>query len=116
MEVTVKKIEKESIEFSDGYVLYSDHCSDCCEYHWMETEDLTIKDFEGLVFDLSNDNFFKRIKEYGIELTPIKGHSVKIPCYGNNNGYYSDQLDLILGKDDTIIKTYDITECQEVTG
>ena len=116
MKVKVLSIESEGLKFTDGFSIYSDHRSDCCEWHWMETEALTMKDFDGLEFDLSNDNFFKRIEDYGIELVPIHGHSVKIPCYGNNNGYYSNQLDLVLFKDEKQIKTYDITDCQEESG
>jgi hypothetical protein len=56
-------------------------------------------DFEGLEFDLTNDGFFNRIPDYGIELIPIHGHSVKIAGHGYNNGYYSDQLDMIIEKD-----------------
>ena len=72
-------------------------------------------DFEGLEFDLTNDNFFKRIDGYGIELIPINGFSVKIPGYGSNNGYYSANLDLILTDGKNFQKTYDITECQVIS-
>ena len=111
----VLKVENDEILFENGVRLYSNHDQDCCESHYLSMDNLTIEDFEGLEFDLTNDNFFKRIEDYGIELVPIKGHSVKIPGYASNNGYYSNQLDLILtdGKDFT--KEYDITECQEDT-
>lgn len=108
----VIKIETEQIVFDQNIILSSEHDQDCCEHHWMETKDLTMSDFEGLEFDLSNDNFFKRIEDFGIELIPISGHSVKIPCYGSNNGYYSDNLALIISERFTEIRTYDITECQ----
>lgn len=109
----VVSVQSEKIIFEGGIELYSDHTPDCCEYHELTLSDLTIEDFEGLEFDLSSDSFFKRIPDYGIELIPIKGHSVKIPGHGSNNGYYSDQLDLVIeGKDFT--RTYDITDCQEI--
>jgi len=59
-------------------------------------DDLQLSDFDGLEFDLTNDNFFKRIPDFGIELVPIVGHSVRIPGHGWNNGYYSDNLHLIV--------------------
>lgn len=109
----VVKIEAELIGFNDGTVLYSNHESDCCEHHWLSTEDLRLDDFDGLRFDLSTDDFFKRIPDYGIELIPTNGHSVKIPGYGSNNGYYSDNLSLIVeNKETEVRRTYDITECQ----
>lgn len=111
----VTKIDSESIEFENGVKLYSNHESDCCEHHYLSFENLTMADFEGLEFDLTNDNFFKRIDGYGIELMPIKGFSVKIAGYGSNNGYYSSDLVLILTNDKDFTKKYDITECQVIT-
>jgi hypothetical protein len=85
----VIKVESESIIFENGFKLFSNHDADCCETHYLKFEDLTLSDFEGLEFDLSGDDFFKRIEGYGIELIPIHGHSVRIPGYASNNGYYS---------------------------
>lgn len=112
----VVKIDSDVIEFENDVKLYSNHRSDCCESHDLSMSDLTIEDFEALEFDLTNDNFFKRIPDYGIELIPIHGHPVKIPGYGYNNGYYSDQLDLIITNGKDFTKTYDITECQVIKG
>lgn len=111
----VINISKEVIIFEGDIKLYSNHERDCCEQHYLNIDDLTLMDFAGLEFDLTNDKFFKRIPEYGIELIPINGHSVKIAGYGYNNGYYSDQLDLIIVKNEEIIKCYNITECQVIT-
>lgn len=113
--VKVIKVCSDQIEFDNGVILSSDHRQDCCESHYLHFADLTIEDFEGLEFDLTDENFFKRIVDYGIELIPIKGHSVKVPGYGYNNGYYSDQLELTL-TGNGINKTFDISECQEVKG
>ena len=113
----VVKIESESITFDNGFTLCSNHEQDCCEHHWLSFENLTFKDFEGLEFNLSNDEFFRRVPDFGIELVPLRGWPVRVPGYGSNNGYYSDQLDLVLiGSDGKEFKTYDITECQEIDG
>lgn len=102
-------------QFDNGMVLDSYHGQNCCESHWLDFNYVKMEDVENLEFDLSNDNFLKRIDGYGIELIPINGFSVKIPGYGSNNGYYSSDLKLILrdssGKE---IKTYDISECQVI--
>ena len=111
----VVKIDSDSIEFDNGMILYSNHDQDCYEHHYLSLSDLSLNDFDGLEFDLSNDNFFERINGYGIALKPISGHPIRIPGYGSNNGYYSSNLDLIItgcnGKG--IFKEYDITECQD---
>lgn len=114
--VKVVNITSDYIEFDNKVKLTSDHSRDCCETHYLSFEDLTEQDFEGLEFDLTNDDFFKRIEDYGIELIPISGHSVKIPGYGHNNGYYSSNLDLQLTLDGKLIKSYDISDCQEISG
>ena len=113
--VKVIKVDSNSIEFENGIVLSSDHQQDCCETHYLSCSDLTIDDFDGLEFDLTNDNFFKRIKKYGIELIPIKGYSVKIPGYGFNNGYYSSDLELTLSNGGDFQKSYDISKCQKIS-
>lgn len=103
-----------SIMFNGGIVLLSRHVQDCCESHKLCFSDLSLKDFEGLEFDLSNDNFFKRVDGYGIELLPITGWPVRVPGHGCNSGYYSSQLDLVLLYDNGDCKIYDISECQKI--
>ena len=111
--LTVVAINQESIIFNNGVVLDSDHNQDCCEEHYLSFEDLDLKDFNGLEFDLTGDTFFKKIDGYGVELVPINGFSVKVPGYGSNNGYYSDDLTLCV-RGEGIDKEFDITECQEI--
>lgn len=113
--VKVVKVEEEAIQFENGMQLYSEHQSDCCEHHYLSFRDLTISDFEGLEFDLTNDDFFKKIDGYGIELIPVNGHSVKVPGYGSNNGYYSTNLSLVLTDKESVTKEFDITECQVIS-
>ena len=109
----VVKINTNEIVFDGGVTLSSDHHQNCCEHHELCLGDLTMSDFDGLEFNLADDSFFKRIANYGIELIPIHGHSVKIAGHGYNNGYYTDNLELVItnGKDR---KIFDITECQDI--
>ncbi len=111
----VVRINLDEIEFENGVKLYSHHDSECCEHHSLSFSDLTIDDFKDLEFDLTSDDFFKRIEDYGIELIPVKGHSVKIPGYGSNNGYYSSKLELILTNEKDFKREYNISECQVIT-
>lgn len=111
MSVKIIKISQESIRFSDGTLLTSEHDQDCCEQHYLSLGDITMEEVEDLKFDLSNDSFFTRIPDYGISLNPIKGWPVRIPGYGSNNGYYSDNLTLQLSLNGEV-RTFDITDCQ----
>lgn len=111
----VVKVNEVAIYFEDGYKLYSHHDQDCCESHDLNLKDITLSDFDGLEFDLTSDTFFERIKEYGIALLPVKGFPVRIAGHGHNNGYYTDNLKLIIeNKNLKMRKEYDITECQTV--
>lgn len=113
--VKVIKVETESIVFENGVQLYSNHDQDCCESHYLSFEHITISDFNGLEFDLTGESFFNKIEGYGIELVPLQGHSVKVPGYGYNNGYYSSDLQLCLNDQKGFSKEFDISECQEIS-
>ena len=108
------KIENDELVFNDGTRLLSNHDQDCCEWHYLDFANLDISDFDGLEFDLTDDNFFNRVEDYGIELKPIKGHVVRVPGYGSNNGYYSSNIDLVIADaNGNTIKSYNVSECQE---
>ena len=113
MRAKVVKVDECGLKFDNGLLLYSDHLSDCCEWHELYFKDLELKDFDGLEFDLSNEKFFNKIPDYGIELVPLKGHTVKIAGHGSNNGYYSTELTLVI-KGSGYFVEYDITECQDI--
>lgn len=98
------------IIFSNGFTLKTHHEQECCESHYWYLMDLSIDDFDGLLFDLTDENFFERVEGYGIKLLPENGFPISIPAYGYNNGYYSSDLNLIL----SFKREYDISECQSI--
>ena len=113
----VLSIDYDSIYFDDGIKLSHSHEKDCCETHYLDFNNLSIDDFDGLIFDLSNDSFFTRIPDYGISLNPLNGFPVRIPGYGFNNGYYSSELVLILtDSSGEVLERYDISDCQVIEG
>lgn len=109
----VIKVDQYGIEFDNGVKLYSNHEQDCCEHHYLSFDNITLSDFEGLEFDISDNTFFNRIEGYGIELVPIHGHSIKIAGYASNNGYYSSNLSLVLENGEGFYQSFNITECQD---
>jgi hypothetical protein len=110
----VLQLKDEEIIFEDGTKLYSHHDQDCCESHYLDFTHTKLEDFEGLNFDLSNEDFFERVPDYGIRLKPTNGLPVAIPGYGYNNGYYTENLSLVVKFTDGSRKHYDITDCQVV--
>jgi len=112
----VVKIKNDKLVFNNGTKLFSNHEQDCCETHFLDFSDLEISDFDDLEFNLTSGDFFKRIEGYGIELVPIKGYSVKVPGYGYNNGYYSTDIELVIADINGVtIKSYDVSECQDIS-
>ena len=111
----IKKIDKQGISFDNGMYLTSYHDEDCCENHYLEFGDLVEEDWKDLEFDLSNDDFFTRIPDYGIQLNAKNNFPLRIPGYGSNNGYYSDNLSLVLSEPEKEDRTFDVTECQVVS-
>lgn len=115
--VSVARVTEDFIEFSNGQQLSSYHSSDCCEHHYLSFSDVSLEDFDGMLFNLTGDDFFERVDGYGIRLRPVSGGwPVSIPGYGFNNGYYSEHLDLVLSGGGLPERTFDVTECQEVSG
>ena len=110
--VKVVKVDSDELEFDNGVRLGSYHDQECCESHYLSLADLTLADFEGLEFDLTSEEFFERVDDYGILLKPLAGHPVRIPGYGVNDGYYSSQLDLVLSDGEGFSRVFDISECQ----
>ena len=102
------------LEFTNNVKLYSTHEQDCCEQHYLSLENLTLSDFDGLIFNLSNDKFFTKIPDYGIALKPVNGFPVRIPGYGWNNGYYSTELTLVIENKNGYNKHWNISDCQVI--
>ena len=110
-------VDGDGLTFDDGHRIYSDHDQDCCESHWLDFSGLSLADFAGMEFDLSGDKFFERVEDFGIRLIPINGHALPVPGYGINNGYYGDNIDLVVDRISTngeceVINRFDVTECQ----
>ena len=112
--VKVVDVTQSGLVFSDGSKLYSDHNQDCCEHHELNFEELSLQDFSGLEFDLTKGLFFRKIANYGIELVPISGWSVKVAGHGYNNGCYGSNIDLVLESLDGKKRIFDVSECQNI--
>ena len=79
--------------------IYSYHNTECSEDHYLDFSVLKDTAFEDMQFciDIENPNsFFCKVANFGIKLLPINDYPIFIPRYGNNNGYYSDDINLIV--------------------
>ena len=109
----VVQVDDYEIRFDNGYVLSSDHDQDCCESHYLSFRDLSLEDFDRMDFDLSGDSFFRKVEDFGIRLIAKDGREVPVPGYGFNNGYYGDNISLVLTNSQLeTIGSWDVSECQ----
>jgi len=102
---------EESIE------IYTKHESDCCENAWGDFDIMKYYEekIKGKTFDTL---IIKGVEDMGFLLCFEKKYGDKIkvfiPCYSSNNGYYSDNLSLIIKRGE--IKTeIDIRNLHEDT-
>ncbi len=93
----IESVTDEEIRFDNGYCITFDHEQDCCECNWADfstlnpnvvnyyydfDENLTFEFVEGLGF------LFGSMDEAGL------AHMIFIPCYSDQNGYYSTEIDI----------------------
>lgn len=85
------------ILFDDGLILTHYHAQDCCENVYADWDYL--KDEAGLknidFSDLTIEERGNRKTRNGIRICG-QGHKFFVPCYNEQNGYYNDQLDIVL--------------------
>ena len=89
---TILTVNEESIEFSNGKKLTFDHMEDCYEYNYADFTQI-----DDLALDMTfyeNELVFEAVKECGIRFGNRGGNMVFIPCYSDQNGYYTTSVDI----------------------
>lgn len=97
----------------------SDHWQSCCESHELDF-DSTKAEFETATKFLNKVDKIdiSRVEGMGINIRMYdwaKEFCIHVPWRGSNNGYYWDNIDLIVNLPSWEVKTYDVSECQECT-
>ena len=91
----IKKITEDKIEFDNGSKITFDHRQNCCEYNYADF--LYLKDESG-VFDYDFDEIldFDKVlsSECGFRFGNRNKRMFFVPCYSEQNGYYSFDLDI----------------------
>jgi hypothetical protein len=98
------EIEEDKLVFYDGTTIEAFHSQDCCEHVYADFKQLEDTD----VFD----HDFKDLSIEGVKDSGFRLEGYFIPCYNEQNGYYSDDLKLVIkqnGKDTDV----DITDFVE---
>lgn len=87
-------IEENELKFSDGTRIHCDHEQDCCEYNYADfnaLDDIA----RGYDFDTANLKF-RAVDGCGFCFGDHPQRMFFVPCYSDQNGYYSDQIDVYL--------------------
>lgn len=114
----IKVIENERIVFDNGYKLEYYHKQDCCEqvyadFEVLETYNVSIKtgksiNIKEIDFRENLSKLVEGVEGLGFNMISKIGEKFFIPCYNDQNGYYSNELELILHTDNSK-ETLDIT-------
>lgn len=86
----IKKIDESNIIFDDESYLTWDYKQDCCEYNYADFEQI---EKSALNYDFDKDTFRLIPNDYGFRFGD-KNRTFFIPCYSQQNGFYSSEVDI----------------------
>lgn len=117
----IKEITEYKIIFDNDYEMYYDHDQDCCEDNYadfeiLKTYNLSTKTGKMIsIFDVEFaeslcDMFVDGVEYMGFNIQSTIGEKFFIPCYSDQNGYYTTELVLYLKKKLGVVEKLDVTE------
>lgn len=83
-------INNEKIKFSDGSIITFDHPQDCCEWNYADFEQL---DDIARNYEFKGEMLFEDVDESGFKFGDSR-RMFFVPCYSEQNGYYTDEIDI----------------------
>lgn len=86
----ITTINDEMIKFSDGSTITFDHAPDCCEWNYADFKQL---DDLARNYEFKGQMFFEAVEESGFRFGDSR-RMFFVPCYSEQNGYYSDEIDI----------------------
>lgn len=92
--IKIVKVGEEQLVFSDGVDIYSLHEPDCCEYNYADFSQI---DDLAKEWEFEHPIIFEKC-DYGFRFGN-NNKMVFVPCYSNQNGYYSYSVDIYYNGD-----------------
>lgn len=87
----IKTIDEYAITFDNGNTITFDHEQDCCEHNYADFQQ--IDDIaRNWKFDENLD--FESVDCAGFRFGNLPNKMVFVPCYSDQNGYYSSDIDI----------------------
>ena len=95
--ITITKVTEKYIKFSNGQIISYDHDPDCCEYNYAD-----FKQLEPLALSTVFNNYIiiEQAGNSGFRFGNPPDKMFFIPCYSDQNGYYSNELDIFCSLND----------------
>lgn len=90
----VKEITTDHILFSNGAEISFDHLQECCEWNYADFQQLKDTVFEDTIF---TEKLSFETTETGFRFG-IKNNWFYVPCYSEQNGYYTSNIDIYYRK------------------
>lgn len=89
IECVITTLGDEKIIFDNGKEMTYYHEQDCCESVWADFH--AIKDDFGFEYKFEEPLLFEAVEGFGFRFGN-PGKMVSVPCYDQQNGYYSSNL------------------------
>ena len=99
----IKTVTDEAIIFDNGNAITYDHAQECCEYNYADFSILN-PNVVNYDYDFNENLEFKAVDGQGF-IFGEEGHWIFIPCYSEQNGYYSDDVDIYYNKEFVLFTT-----------
>ena len=101
----IRKAEENLIKFDDGTEITCDHCQDCCEWNYADCEQI---DDLARAYNFDTKKLqFEAVDGAGFRFGDRPERMFFVPCYSEQNGYYSTNLDVYLNGELQIFLEYE---------
>lgn len=91
----VRVNDNNTLVFDTGDSIYSNHQQECCEYNYPDFTQLEDQAFQT---DFSEDLTFEEVEGAGFRFGSVGTPMFFVPCYSEQNGYYSSDLEIYYGE------------------
>ena len=86
----IKQVTEVDITFDNGNRIYFDHDQDCCEHNYADFKQIDDLAWE---WEFDEDLKFESCPHSGFRFGN-EGRMVFVPCYSDQNGYYTTWIDI----------------------
>lgn len=99
----IEEVTREHILFDDGQIITFYHDRECCECNYAEFEDI---DKDAFDFEFKKDLDFEAVYDAGFRFGNEGIRMFFIPCYSDQNGFYTANIDIYLNGKKVIVDLF----------